>query len=398
MCKSNQTSQDFLLDQLKHYSEAVIAIKNYSISTRPSSSQAMEYCPSLTPYRTTKLNNVTALGYKCLEHPRSSTHECQGNELGTSQLTSLRLGDSIPETDRLHVTITIDQVSHYSTYDESLITMSSIGGQQEVISVPGEIEGIEKPVKGASNDSIAMYNPTVTSIRSKEEFRAMKRAYYTQSSPPPLASATMDPANYPRVQTPAATMYAPPCNCLFSPSAPQVENYVPGTFSLADCAGTTSPRVKDAGLAKVIEENIMIKSIQTCSTACTGALIILPSLDISDSKEEYLQAMATTKRSRASKPSAARKIIITTPRGRGDPRTSLDVDPRSARRQAREAMLQPSNIESSPSSASMSPSTMTAARSTSTSSLPDGGTAADEDSDTMPDLMPSSDDEDLSTN
>ncbi len=145
-----------------------------------------------------------------------------------------------------------------------------------------------------------MYNPTVTPIQSgKEEFEAMKRAYYEQSSAPPPASAAMDPANYPRVQTPAATMHTPPCNCRFWPNAPQVENYVLGTFSLADCAGTTSRRVEDANLAKVIEVNIMIKSIQTRSVACTGALIILPSLDIYDSEEEYehvLQAMDATKR------------------------------------------------------------------------------------------------------
>ncbi len=40
-----------------------------------------------------------------------------------------------------------------------------------------------------------MYHPTVTPIRSKKEFEAMKRVYYAQSSPPPPASA--DPgSNY----------------------------------------------------------------------------------------------------------------------------------------------------------------------------------------------------------
>ena len=226
----------------------------------------------------------------------------------------------------------------------------------------------------------------------------MRRVFYAQSSPPPPASATMDPANYPRVQTPAATMHTPTCNCSFSPNAPQVENYVPGTFLLADRAGTTMRRVEDANLAKVIEEHIMIKSIQTRSAARTEAIFDPPSLDISESEEEYgqaLQAKAATKRPRASKPSAARKIILTTPRGRGDPRTSLDVDPRSARRQARAAQIQPSNIEPSTSPACMSPSKMRKACSTSTSSsLPAGGTAADEDSDSLPDLVTSSFDED----
>jgi hypothetical protein len=40
MCKMYQTSQDYLLHRLKHYSEAVINIKRNSIGTRPSSSQA----------------------------------------------------------------------------------------------------------------------------------------------------------------------------------------------------------------------------------------------------------------------------------------------------------------------------------------------------------------------
>ena len=129
-------------------------------------------------------------------------------------------------------------------------------------------------------------------------------------------------------------------------------------------------------------------------------MVIPESRELSDSEEdEILKAKTHSKRSRFPKTLTARKIIIATPQGHGDPRTTLEqVDPRLARRQARDAKLQSSNIESSTSSASMSPSTMTAACSTSTSSLPAGGTTADEDLDTMPDLVPSSDDEDSSTN
>ncbi len=36
MCKMFETSQDYLLDQLKHFSEAVMDIKRNSIGTRPS--------------------------------------------------------------------------------------------------------------------------------------------------------------------------------------------------------------------------------------------------------------------------------------------------------------------------------------------------------------------------
>ena len=57
MCKINQTSQDFLLDQFKNYPEAVITIKRNSIGTRTSSSQEIQLCPSLTPDRTTNYNN-----------------------------------------------------------------------------------------------------------------------------------------------------------------------------------------------------------------------------------------------------------------------------------------------------------------------------------------------------
>ena len=57
ICKINQTSQDFLLDQFKNYPEAVKTIKRNSISTRPSSSQEIQLCPRLTPDRTTNYNN-----------------------------------------------------------------------------------------------------------------------------------------------------------------------------------------------------------------------------------------------------------------------------------------------------------------------------------------------------
>ncbi len=138
----------------------------------------------------------------------------------------------------------------------------------------------------------------------------------------------------------------------------------------------------------------MIKIIQMRSVARMEAFIIPPSLDISDSAEKHgqaLQAKATTKRPRVSKSSAACKIIITTPRGRGDPRKSLSVDPLSAWRQAWEAKLQSSNIEPSTSQACMSPSKMRTASSTcTTSSLPAGGTAVDEDSDPIPDFVSSS--------
>ncbi len=61
MCQLYQTSQDYLLDQHKHHSEAVIDIKRNSSSTRPSSSQAMGYCPSLSPDCTADPNSNIVL-------------------------------------------------------------------------------------------------------------------------------------------------------------------------------------------------------------------------------------------------------------------------------------------------------------------------------------------------
>jgi hypothetical protein len=61
MCKMYQTRQDYLSDQLKHYSEAVIDIKRNSIGTRPSSSQATGYCPSLSTNCTTDPNSSIVL-------------------------------------------------------------------------------------------------------------------------------------------------------------------------------------------------------------------------------------------------------------------------------------------------------------------------------------------------
>jgi hypothetical protein len=52
------------LGPLKHYSEAEIDIEKNSIGTRPSSSQATEYCPSLTPYSTINPNSHIVLRLK----------------------------------------------------------------------------------------------------------------------------------------------------------------------------------------------------------------------------------------------------------------------------------------------------------------------------------------------
>ena len=264
-----------------------------------------------------------------------------------------------------------------------------MGRQQEVSSVPGVMERIKTPVEGVSNDSISMYHRTVVPIWSKGEFKATKRAYYAQSSPQPRASAIMDPADYPRVQIMLASMATPICNCRFSPSAPQVENYVPGTSSTANCAGT-SHQVEEADFAKTIEEPNRIKKTHSLSIHRTVDLVFLDPLYISDSKEDEVpKVKVTTKRSRAPKTSTAHKTFITTPRGRGDPDTILEyVDPSTALRQTREAKLQPSNIEPSASSAFPSKMPYTSSTSTSSDHSAVGGDGSDYDQ--HPDLVNSS--------
>jgi hypothetical protein len=65
MCKINQTSQDFLFIDSSNIliPEEVITIERNSICIQPSSSQAIQFCPSLTPDSTTNSNhNVTKAG------------------------------------------------------------------------------------------------------------------------------------------------------------------------------------------------------------------------------------------------------------------------------------------------------------------------------------------------
>ena len=357
--------------------------------------QIDEYKPihHFNPRILTAHHNVNELGYKCLDPPRSLLHARQGIEHEISQLTFFRLADNFQQLERMHESMITNPLPCSWAQGSSEETMASIGGQQEVITVPDVIQQAKTPVEEVCYGK-QIYHPTVTPIRSLEELTEMRRAYYGKSSPPPHATAF---GAQPLLRTPpSARMATPPCNCTFSPSAPQVVNYVPGTIPPAG----HNIQVEDPVDAKIAAACDQIQNLFAHASASKNFLVIPESRELSDSEEdETLKAKVHAKRSRFPKTSTARKIIIATPQGHGDPRTTLEqVDPRLARRQARDAKLQSSNIESSTSSASMSPSTMTAARSTSTSSLPAGGTAADEDSDTMQDLMPSSDDEDPSTN
>ena len=66
--------------------------------------------------------------------------------------------------------------------------MALIGGQQELVIVPDDQEGIQSHVDettSADRNRMVMHHPTVTLIRTKEEWEAMKQAHYLRQSPPP---------------------------------------------------------------------------------------------------------------------------------------------------------------------------------------------------------------------
>jgi hypothetical protein len=98
MCRINQTSQDYLLDQLKHYSEAVIDIKRNSFGTRPSTSQTIdsEYCPSLTPAdRTTDPNSNIVLKAAIIQKMLSIKIKFSIDKIKSDDV--MRVADSVQE-------------------------------------------------------------------------------------------------------------------------------------------------------------------------------------------------------------------------------------------------------------------------------------------------------------
>jgi hypothetical protein len=90
-----QTSEDYLLDQLKHYSEAVIDFKRNSIGTRPSSSQATGFCPSLLPDCTTDPNSNIVLKAGILQEMLSIKSKFSIDKITSGDVMSV--ADSVQE-------------------------------------------------------------------------------------------------------------------------------------------------------------------------------------------------------------------------------------------------------------------------------------------------------------
>ena len=154
-----------------------------------------------------------------------------------------------------------------------------------VVSVPDDEGRIEDIVVKtlADNDSI-MYHPTVTPICTKEDRERFKCECYSRPSPPPPACPiAWSAANWPKRSTPPHTCRTQ--DCTFSPRAPQVENVVDATVSSSwPCYGSALRQVENAKeIAEIVE---LVTRPRTQSIARPDGLVILESLDISESEED----------------------------------------------------------------------------------------------------------------
>ena len=117
--------------------------------------------------------------------------------------------------------------------------MSSIGGQQEIITVPDVTDRIDTP-KGKVNET-------------------RKRAHYMDVSPLPMARAPHVLVDH-NLSTPPASgsLY----NSAFSPGAQKVESYMDHARTNAERPGTTLRQVLEVTLSEVQETQA-----QTCLQA-----------------------------------------------------------------------------------------------------------------------------------
>ena len=309
--KNYQNNQDFLLDQFKHHPEAEIAIKNNSIGTRSSSSQAITYCPRLKSNRTTNINSNIVLKYKCFDYKPITTQLCYGDELGTLKLTSMRIAGPI-QTDPLQLKMNTDPLQYCSAPIEIIITMSLIGRQQEVPSVPDD---------GTTFENITRATPTLRN-----------RVQDMQHNPPTAARATADPP------------YKPPAMgrlpaCIFSPTAPQVENYVDttGSTTVLSCI-YVPPRVETTQIGKYADY------LCTCNVARVKAVISpRTTSEVENKAGTTSQATPLVKKPRVSTSSATLKLI-TGSGSRREPLSTLNIDTSYAPGQAMDVKNQ-DNIE-----------------------------------------------------
>ena len=182
MCKTNQTSQDFLLDLVKHCPGAVIAIKSNSIGARLFSSQAKKYCPSLTPDRTTKDNNEIVLGEKCLcSFMKSPQHASDETATELSAFGFMRNEGTMRCADPFRFKMTNSLLSSVQTQQpETVVTMETINRQEDVVHLTNDQGRIQEGESGQAS-------PKTPFGASKSVVSAAKKAAGSTSRRVPLA-------------------------------------------------------------------------------------------------------------------------------------------------------------------------------------------------------------------
>ena len=237
-----------------------------------------QYKPVVFDYRLLSADhNINALGEKCLRSFYGKPqHASAGNETGYPGFNSRHIDWTIrtPESSRSSSTIS----SLYDGFGQR-ISMSEIGGQDEVIDTTNDKERIQT-IEEERSSPMETDQPNVTHIK---EPSAAKERQQMDQSPPPRAAAPIAPCP---MGTPAATVSSPsPPSmgpCLFSPSAPQVEDYALDAVPI--------PSI-------LVQETLMMDKQdgsapqdarpRTRSIARVERLVIPSSLEISDSEEEH---------------------------------------------------------------------------------------------------------------
>jgi hypothetical protein len=201
--------------------------------------------------------------------------------------------------------------------------MSSIGGQQEIITVPDITDRINEP-KGKENET-------------------RKRGSYMDFSPPPKARA-------PHLEL---IMSTPPSlyNSDFSSRAPQVESYMDHALTNAERLGTTCAKLWKSPTPCSGRRKPESRTATQVPRPASKSFTSRPLLRSLNPPRVFV-AKPVSKRSRSSKTSMARKIIVPA-QGRGDISTAQEpkVDSRTARRQNRSTKLQLNDIAPSAPSA-----------------------------------------------
>ena len=277
----------------------------------------------------TSNNNTTALGSKCVYSQMCSPQMEFGSRLGRYQSNSERLVDRI-SNDRLQVTIDTEQLSFLPA--SVVQAMDMIGGQNEMINVPDDIEPI-----------------------MEEE---------VQTGPTPAIATVIQPSSPD------------------PPSAPQVEHYVdiPG-FTVQELS-ILQPQAGDYGL---VPPSIRPR---TRSIARFEGYVIPEPRDISDSEEDeeaIRQVTTPLPRPRISNSSATLKAKDDS-KSRRKPLSNLNITPNVTTRRAKAMELELRAIENR-----LRKPTSTPTPNSSSEACPSGATSSSDDE--IPSLVSSSSDE-----